>query len=74
MSILAQKYLQIPATSAPSERFFSQGALIISKQRNRLSKETFEAIISLKSWGFFIEKEREEEKRELTFKDNPFTT
>ena len=35
---------------------FSIGALIITKLRNRLSKDTFEAIISLKSWGIFKDK------------------
>jgi hypothetical protein len=42
--------LQIPATSA-SERFFSKGANIVSKNRNRLSKSNFEKILCLKSWG-----------------------
>ena len=49
MSLIARKYLQIPATSASSERFFSQGARIINKDRNRLNKDTFEYIICLKS-------------------------
>ena len=53
--MLARSYLQIPATSASSERFFSQGARIINKDRNRLNKDTFEYIISLKSWGLFKE-------------------
>lgn len=61
LSILVRKYLQIPATSAPSERFFSLGALIINKLRNRLTKETFEKISLLKSWGFIFNKEEEEE-------------
>ena len=49
--------MQIPATSAASERFFSQGALIISNKRNRISKETFESIITLKSWGVIGDEE-----------------
>ena len=44
---------------APFKCFFSQGARIISKDRNRLSKETFEYIIALKSWGLFKEEEEE---------------
>jgi len=36
-------------------RFFSQGALNITKIRNRLSKETFEIIMCLKSWGVLRE-------------------
>jgi hypothetical protein len=42
---------------APFECFFSQGARIISKDKNRLFKETFEYIIALKSWGLFKEEE-----------------
>ena len=48
----------VTATSSSSERFFSQGALIISKTRNRLNKETFEKILCLKSWGI-IDKDEE---------------
>jgi hypothetical protein len=48
---------------AASERFFSQGALIMSKLRNRLNKSTFEIISCLKSWGLFKD-ELEEVKRE----------
>ena len=63
--MLVQKYLQIPATSAPSKRFFSLSALVLNKQRNRLTKDTFEWIMSLKSWGFIEEhKEEEEEDKE----------
>jgi hypothetical protein len=59
LALLARKYLQIPATSAPSERLFSLGALIINKLRNRISKETFEEIISLKSWGILLDEDKE---------------
>jgi hypothetical protein len=62
--MIARKYLAIPASSASSERFFSQGALIIPKLRNRLTKETFEKIICLKSWGVFKDEEEELEKEE----------
>ena len=62
---MARKYLQIPATSASSERFFSQGARIINKDRNRLNKDTFEYIICLKSWGLF-----REDKEEVIEEDN----
>ena len=76
LSNIARNYLQIPASSASSERFFSQGALIISKLRNRLNKDTFEKIISLKSWGVFKDEEEEEEERkrikDLSFEDNLF--
>ncbi|CZT13621.1 uncharacterized protein RCO7_11027 [Rhynchosporium graminicola] len=65
LSLLVRKYLQIPATSAPSERFFSQGALIINKLRNRLTRDTFETISLLKSWGFIFEENEEVEEASI---------
>lgn len=53
LAILARRYLAIPATSAPSERFFSIGALVLSKLRNRMHMDTFEFIMCLKSWGLY---------------------
>ena len=50
--------------SAASERFFSQGALIITKLRNRLNKDTFKRISCLKSWGVFEDEEEIEENKE----------
>jgi hypothetical protein len=73
LSLLARTYLQIPATSAPSERFFSQGARIINKDRNKLNKDTFEYIIALKSWGIYIEANKAEEyEEEGIIKENNF--
>jgi hypothetical protein len=75
LSLIARKYLRIPASLANSERFFSQRALIISKLRNRLNKDTFEKIICLKSWGVFKDKEELEEKEEvliISIEDNLF--
>jgi len=39
------------------------GALIISKLRNRLNKDTFEFIACCKSWGVFKDKEEEIKKQ-----------
>ena len=64
LALIARKYLGIPASSAASERFFSQGALIISKLRNRLNKSTFEMIACLKSWGIFKDEIKEAKKEE----------
>ena len=55
----------IPASLAASERFFSQGAFIMSKLRNRLNKSTFELISCLKSWGLFKDELEEIKKEEL---------
>ena len=77
LAILARKYLGIPASSASSKQFFSQGAFIISKLQNRLNKDTFEMIACLKSWGVFkdeIEEEKKEEnkEKEISKEDNQF--
>ena len=39
LSILARKFLAVPATSAPSERVFSGASLVITDCRNHLSSE-----------------------------------
>jgi hypothetical protein len=81
LSLIARKYLGILASSAASERFFSQGALINTKLRNRLNKSTFKKIICLKSWGVFINEEEEikkeenkdkKDKEEVSKEDNQF--
>jgi hypothetical protein len=76
---VARKYLQIPASSVSSERFFSQGALINTKLRNRLNKLTFEKVISLKSQGVIKDEEsiiKQEEIKQakalILEKDNMF--
>ena len=50
--------------------FFSQGARIIFKDRNRLFKETFKYIIALKSWSLF--KKEEEIISNIISKDSDF--
>jgi hypothetical protein len=57
---MAQDYLAIPATSAPSEVVFSNGGNIITKKRNRLAPDTVQYIIYLQDWGIFTEEETEE--------------
>ena len=42
---LAQRYLQIPATSATSERLFSKFGIIYDRKRMSLLKKTAEAIL-----------------------------
>ena len=51
LATIARKYLSIVSTSAPSESIFSQSSDIITKKRNKLTKQTFYQIICLKNWG-----------------------
>jgi hypothetical protein len=60
---LVIRTLCIPATSAPSERLFSQAGLTIAKDRARLLPENAEEIIFLKEIWPVIEENRENRKR-----------
>ena len=60
LSLIARRYLAIPATSALIERTFSIGSNIISKSRNRLEPETVKRIVLLKSWKIKDLKELED--------------
>ena len=51
LSILARRYLAIPATSASVESTFSIARNIISYQRNRLLPTNSKHLMLLKSWG-----------------------
>lgn len=54
---IAKDYLPIPATSAPSERVFSQGGDIVTKKRNKLTGESIRMIVCLKAWGIYVDEE-----------------
>ncbi|KAJ8515393.1 hypothetical protein ONZ45_g7180 [Pleurotus djamor] len=51
LSRMAIDYLTIPATSVAVERVFSQGRLLISSIRNRLSSQSTRAILCLGQWS-----------------------
>ena len=45
---LARKYLAIPASSAPSERVFSQMKIIVERKRWRMDPERLESVLFLR--------------------------
>ncbi len=50
LATMARDYLAIPASSTESERAFSSSGLILRDHRNRLSTDTMQALVCLKSW------------------------
>jgi len=53
LAALAQRYLAVPATSAPVERLFSIGGRIFRPDRCRLTDKTFEHLMNIKVNGPF---------------------
>ena len=50
---VARDCLQIPSTSGPSERLFSEAGLVSTKKRNRLLHERVEELVFLGKWYAF---------------------
>jgi len=52
---IARDYLSIQVSSSPSERLFSQAGDVITDDRNRLSPDTAQALVCLKSWNQYLD-------------------
>lgn len=61
MARMARDHLTIPASSAASERAFSAGGNIITKNRNRLAPGTVRYLMCLRSWGVIPEEDYEDD-------------
>ena len=56
---MARDHLAIPAMSAPSERVFSSGGNVVTKNRNRLSGDSVREIVCLRDWGVITEEDED---------------
>ena len=50
LALVAKEFLAVQATSATCERLFSEGRRVINYRRSRLTAESVEVLITLKSW------------------------
>jgi hypothetical protein len=70
---IARDFLPIPASSAASERVFSQGGDLITKKRNRISGANTRYVLCLRSLGVFVGDddfdETEEQKQDRDAKE-----
>lgn len=57
---MARDYLAIPATSAPSERVFSEAGNLISKKRPKIASSTLRYVLCLRHWGLIADEDPEE--------------
>ena len=55
LSALARRILAIPATSAPSERLFSQASLLLTKKRSRLTDDNASKLMFLNGCWKLVE-------------------
>ncbi len=56
LSKMAKDYLTIQSSSVPSENLFSGAGNVITDSRNRLSSDTAQCLVCLKSWNRFFKK------------------
>jgi hAT family C-terminal dimerisation region len=52
---IVRDFTAIPATSAPSERVFSQAGNLVSKKRTRINSENLRYVLCLRSWGLLAD-------------------
>ena len=67
---LAVKYLAIPATSASSERIWSQAARVLTVKRNRMSEEITSAMMYCRENRELLHKNYAEIARERMHRDD----
>jgi hypothetical protein len=65
LSRMARDFLRIPATSAPSERVFSDSGNTITKKRCKLAPESIRYVVCLRSWGLLEEDDLDVEEEDI---------
>lgn len=55
LKILADRVLMVPASSAPVERVFSQGSILLRPHRNRLTPHKVQLLLTLKCNEHFFD-------------------
>jgi hypothetical protein len=54
---IARDFTAIPATSAPSERVFSQAGNLVSKKKTRINSANIRYLLCLRAWGLLAEED-----------------
>jgi len=57
ISRIARDFLAIPATLAPLECVFSTGSDVVTRKRNKLTRESVRMIMCLKNWGIITDED-----------------
>jgi hypothetical protein len=77
ISLMAEKFLAVPASSAPCERLFSDAGLLFTTKRARLTDEHAEQQLFLhENWELlqeFISKHRKQHEVEMDTKNDTVT-
>jgi hypothetical protein len=61
---MARDFTAIPATSAPSERVFSQAGNLVSKKRTRINSENIRYVLCLRAWGLLPDDDINDDEEE----------
>jgi hypothetical protein len=67
---MARDFLCIPATSASSERVFSDGSNTVTKRRCKLAPESVRYVVCLRDWGIVEPDDSDVEEEDIKKEDS----